>query len=533
MAMNENNIDYERNLIVTIYDAIHPITVEVLHQLFDPFGIIEKIEIFPRSNFQALVSYQWLICSHREKFHLHGHRIYDCCCIMDIQYASKSFMVELAHETQFELVCQCSEDTRKELTDIIEKWSDDCKKEFKVHQVKLGVVQNKFVEVSNEVDLFDEKYFTPQNRVLFDEVPHKKKEILLDKKPEDCLKEARIEGEYFGMDVVAGVQLEKTVLVDMEMWSKLTERDTTLNCKLGTRPVDILFDLGGGNPIDGKECPEFGASGSRLSSTRNYVAKDIRFGVETRALMLKDVEELADAVKETMGPKRRNVVIKQSWGAPKVARDGVTVTESIKFMDKVKNIGESLIEQVVKAIHDIAGDGTTCASILTCAIFTKGCKSVVADMNAMDLRRGFTMVIGVMVTNLKNKGKMISTSEKIAQVGTIWANREREIGELITNAMARVDGKTLFNELEVLKLALKRQRPLVIVVENVEHDTLATLILNKLRAGIKGAYGATCVPCQVQHSARHVHHLAMASAIEATQRRAMLKIWILTNFGQN
>ncbi|KAG8369508.1 hypothetical protein BUALT_Bualt14G0020900 [Buddleja alternifolia] len=439
---------------------------------------------------------------------------------------------------------------------------------------------------------------------------------------------ARIEGECFGMDVVAGVQLEETVLVDMETWSKLTERDTTLDCKLGTRPVDILFDpdgvhhmfgfrnvkiisenlkpkdkrtilehierclkLIGGNPRDGKECLEvplplpkpppqictyrlpqfkyetfclrmelklmvfmimtrklgkfpfceFGASGSRLSSTRNHVAKDIRFGVEARALMLKDPEELAGVVKETMGLKGRNVVIEQSWGAPNVAKDGVTVTKSIKFKDKVKNIGESLIEQFANATHDIAGDGTTCASILTFAIFTKGCKSVAANMNAMDFRRGFTMVIDVMVTNLKNRGEIISKSEKIAQVGTIWENREREIGELITNAMERVgkevvttiqDGKTLFNELEVvegmklvrgyissyfitnqanqkceldnslivnhektissinaivkvLELALKRQRPLVIVVENVEGDTLATLIHNKLQAGIK------------------------------------------------
>ncbi|KAL5065128.1 hypothetical protein RYX36_026865 [Vicia faba] len=171
---------------------------------------------------------------------------------------------------------------------------------------------------------------------------------------------------------------------------------------------------------------------------QNYAAKEINFGVNAHALMLKGVEELAEAVKVTMGPKGHNVVIEQSFGAPKVTKDGVTVAKSIEFKDKVKNIGASLVKQVANATNDVAGDGTTCATVLTRAIFAEGCKSVAAGMNAMDLRRGKNMVVDAVVTSLKSRARMISTSEEIAQVGTISANGEREIGELIAKAMEKI-----------------------------------------------------------------------------------------------
>eukprot|EP01018_Ginkgo_biloba_P002861 Gb_26128 [translate_table: standard] len=280
---------------------------------------------------------------------------------------------------------------------------------------------------------------------------------------------------------------------------------------------------------------------SRLPFNRRYAAKDIKFGVDARAKMLQGVEQLANAVSITMGPKGRTVAIEQSYGSPKVSKDGVTVAKSIEFQDKLKNIGANLVKQVANATNDVAGDGTTCATILTHAIFAEGCKSVAAGINAMDLRRGINLAVNAVVDHLKSRAKMISTTEEISQVATISANGQREVGELIAKAMEKVgkegtitvaDGKTLVNELEVvegmkldrgyispyfinntksqkceledpfilvtdkklssqnsivraLEIAYNDQRPLLIVADDLEGEALATLILNKIQGGLK------------------------------------------------
>jgi chaperonin GroEL len=179
-------------------------------------------------------------------------------------------------------------------------------------------------------------------------------------------------------------------------------------------------------------------SGATGILRRGYASKDLKFGVEARALILQGCDRLADAVQVTLGPKGRNVVIEQNYGPPKITKDGVTVAKNVEFKDKMMNLGASLVKQVAVSTNDVAGDGTTTATVLTRAIFSEGCKSVAAGMNPMDLRRGIQQAVDVILKELQSTRKMISTTEEIAQVGTISANGEREIGDLIAKAMEKV-----------------------------------------------------------------------------------------------
>lgn len=188
--------------------------------------------------------------------------------------------------------------------------------------------------------------------------------------------------------------------------------------------------------------------------------KEIIFGVEARKAMLLGADKLADAVQTTLGPKGRNVIIEQSYGAPKITKDGVTVAKAVEFSDRAQNLGAQLIKQVASQANDEAGDGTTTATVLARAIFREGCKSVAAGMNPMDLRRGINAAVEKVIEVLKANKKSITTKEEIAQVATVSANGDKSIGDMLANAMEKVgkegvitvsDGKTLQDELEVVE----------------------------------------------------------------------------------
>src|ERR1700746_2121555 len=194
-------------------------------------------------------------------------------------------------------------------------------------------------------------------------------------------------------------------------------------------------------------------------------AKDVKFGADAREKMLRGVDILADAVKVTLGPKGRNVVIDKSFGAPRTTKDGVTVAKEIELADKFENMGAQMVREVAQKTNDAAGDGTTTATVLAHAIVREGAKSVAGGMNRMDLKRGVMKAVETVVADLKKRSKKVKSNEEIGQVGTISANGDHEVGDMIAKAMAKVGNEGVITVEEAKSLATELD-----VVEGMQFD---------------------------------------------------------------